>query len=392
MNTIKEPIRIKQIMQTENVKYLLENKHCNCDIDDLICKYKSFNQLQKEVNDLICLQKKTSIENAKLIKHQIKDHRDQLSELAQDINNIMDQIPNIPHITVPIGPDEKHNVVIKTNGELVHKIDHYDLVNVKNYNDVSGTRFYYTSGNIAKLERALANFMIEYLLSNGFQEYSLPSLVKNFALERTRHLPKDQDNMFSTNNDLWLIPTTEVSLMNLFYKQTIDQTHKVCAISECFRKEAGSAGKDTKGLIRLHQFKKCEMVVFTQEDESYKHLEDMVDISCQLLRKLKIPHRVVLLCTGDMPFSAAKCYDIEVPIGNQWREVASISNCTNFQTITMGTKTSDGKYAHSLNGSALPIGRTLASFLEVHYNPSNNSIELPECLYKYFDHKVILLS
>lgn len=354
------------------------------DFEDLLLKYESFKKLTSETNEMICLQKSLDPEKAKIIKQQIKTNTNLLEQLKNEIDNITDQLPNAPHISVPIGVNSDDNIVLRTCGDIVHKIDHYNLTDVFSMPDICGSRFIGLSGQIAKIERALYNFMLDKLSEHGFQEYSLPVIVNNKSLLKSRHLPKDEGNMFKIDENLYLIPTTEVTLMNILQNITIDKTVKICGLSECFRRESGAAGKDTKGLIRLHEFKKCEMVVACAPDKSYEILEEMVSISCDILKMLHIPYRVLILCTGDMPFSSAKTYDIEIPIGGKWREVASISNTTDFQSATLNIKYLKG-YAHCLNGSALAVGRTLASLIEVHYDKTTGLINIPDILKRYIN-------
>jgi seryl-tRNA synthetase len=217
-------------------------------------------------------------------------------------------------------------------------------------------------------------------------EFSVPYILNYNGFFGSGHLPKDKDNMFKIEGEeKYLIPTGEPVLVNLGRNKKWDDTKRFCTLSACFRKEAGSAGKDLKGLIRLHQFQKCEMVIFAQPNESYIALEEMLLNSCDILDDLNIPWRVLLLCSGDSPVTSAKTYDIEIPIGGKWREVASISNCTDYQSFNINCRNSNKEFLHILNGSALPLGRTLASLLEVHFNEETNSILIPNCLHKYLN-------
>lgn len=317
------------------------------------------------------------------LKKDIKILEQEVDDLKHKLQNILINMPNVLHDIVPDGLD---GIIIKQNGNLIFHKHHYDM-NIIKPCSISGSRFVVLESKIATLERALSQFMINTVINNGFTEYSIPCLIKASVLEKTGHLPKEEVNMFH-DNDLYLIPTSEVSLVSYKSNTKFDDIElpiKMTGLTECFRKEAGSSGRDTKGLIRLHQFKKCEMVVLCDAEKSYEIHEEMVNISCSILEQLEIPYRIKLLGAQDIGFTSAKTYDIEIPIGNEWREVASLSNCETFQSIGLNLKSKNNEYLHTLNGSSLAVGRTLASLLEVHYNNHDNTINIPKCLNKYLD-------
>jgi seryl-tRNA synthetase len=257
---------------------------------------------------------------------------------------------------------------------------------------MSGSRFSTLSGNLAKLERALSNFMLDVATEFGHGEVSPPNLVKSEAMLRSGQLPKFADEAFKTTNDYWLIPTAEVSLVNLSAKKTFKITElplRFTAYTPCFRSEAGAAGKDTRGMIRQHQFKKVELVSITSSDKSDEEHERMINIACEILCRLKLPYRKVLLCTGDMGFCSSKTYDLEVwlPAQNKYREISSCSNCGDFQARRLEAKykipdTKKPILTHTLNGSALAVGRTIVAILE-NYQNSDGSVTIPEVLKNY---------
>ena len=256
---------------------------------------------------------------------------------------------------------------------------------------MSGARFSTLSKGLARLERALSNFMLDVALENNYTEVSPPNLVKSDAMKFSGQLPKFAEEAFSTSDGYWLIPTAEVSLVNLVAKKTLQESElplRFTAYTPCFRREAGSAGKDTRGMIRQHQFKKVELVSITTAEDSQAEHERMTNIACEILKRLELPYRKLLLCTGDMGFCAQKTYDLEVwfPAQEKYREISSCSNCGDFQgrRASIKYKTKDGKtnFAHTLNGSALAVGRTLIALIE-NYQNEDGSITVPEVLVTY---------
>ncbi|MDX2082943.1 MAG: serine--tRNA ligase [Rickettsiales bacterium] len=322
--------------------------------------------------------------------------------IDEKLNELLATIPNIPHDSVPFGKSEEENVEIekfgeprkfsftpKSHDELGEKLGMLDF---EQSALLSGARFSSLSGALARLERALSNFMLDVALENNYQEISPPNLVKSNAMFNSGQLPKFADEAFKTTDDYWLIPTSEVSLVNLVAKKTLaesDLPMRFTAYTPCFRREAGSAGKDTRGMIRQHQFKKVELVAITTPQDSENEHERMTNVACEILRRLDLPFRKILLCSGDMGFGAMKTYDLEVWLPSQakYREISSCSNCGDFQArralIKFKNKI-DGKnyFAHTLNGSALAVGRTLVAILE-NYQNQDGSITVPEVLVSY---------
>ena len=337
-----------------------------------------------------------------LIKEKVPSLEKEANLISDKLNNILLSLPNFPDEDVPIGKDEKSNKNISTRGNIkrfdFEPLSHDILGSKNNMMDfesasyISGARYVILKSGLAKLERALSNFMIDlHVNEHGYIEVSTPHIVKSEALIGTGQLPKFKKDLFSVDNKKWLIPTAEVTLTNLSKKNIILNTElpiRYVAHTNCFRSEAGAAGKDTKGMIRLHEFKKVELVSLVEQKNSNIELDRLVRCASKVLDLLKLPYRIVLLSTGDMGFSASKTFDIEVwlPSQNTYREISSCSNCTDFQSRRMQTKykDQDGKkhYLHTLNGSGLAVGRTLLAIME-NYQLDNNRIKVPEVLEKY---------
>ncbi len=322
--------------------------------------------------------------------------------LDEKLNELLTTIPNIPHDSVPVGKSEEENVEVekfgvpknfsftpKAHDELGEKLGMLDF---EQSALMSGARFSTLSQGLARMERALSNFMLDVALENNYVEISPPNLVKSDAMKFSGQLPKFSEDAFRTSDDYWLIPTAEVSLVNLAAKKTFAESDlplRFTAYTPCFRREAGSAGKDTRGMIRQHQFKKVELVSITTAEGSEAEHERMTNIAAEILRRLELPFRKLLLCSGDMGFCAQKTYDLEVwlPSQGKYREISSCSNCGDFQarraSIKYKNKT-DGKtyFAHTLNGSALAVGRTLVAILE-NYQNEDGSINVPQVLVDY---------
>lgn len=311
-------------------------------------------------------------------------------------------IPNFPHVSVPEGQYEHDNVEIKRHLEptrFSHDIkDHVSLGDRKQQLDIkagvalSGSRFIVLRNDIAKLHRALIQFMLNTHTDDGYQEHYVPYIVNDEALYGTGQLPKFQEDLYQLKNkeNAYLIPTAEVPLTNLFAGQFLaenDLPVNITAHTPCFRSEAGSYSKDIVGLIRQHQFEKVELVKIVKADDSYQELEKMLTQSEKILQLLELPYRVVALCGGDMGFSAAKTYDIEVwvPSQNTYREISSVSNCEDFQARRMLAKyktTTGNQYVHTLNGSALAVGRCLLAILE-NFQNEDGSVNVPNVLKPY---------
>jgi seryl-tRNA synthetase len=322
-------------------------------------------------------------------------------ELAEAIDAILMALPNIPAADVPDGPDEDHNVELRKWGtppsfDFVAK-EHdalgagLGLMDFDGAAKLSGARFVVLKGKLARLERALAQFMLDVQTEeHGYTEVSPPTLVKDGALFGTGQLPKFGEDLFKTNTGHWLIPTAEVPLTNLYGDTIIDEASlpiRMTALTPCYRSEAGAAGKDTRGMIRQHQFWKVEMVSIAHPDQSGEEHERMTKCAETVLQRLGLAYRVIVLCAGDMGFSSQKTYDIEVwlPGQNRYREISSCSNCGDFQARRMKARFKSDKgnrLVHTLNGSGLAVGRTLVAVLE-NYQQADGSIVVPEVLRGY---------
>lgn len=325
-----------------------------------------------------------------------------VNELELNLEKIAKSVPNIIDDDVPLGSDEEQNVVIKTILEP-KKFDftpkeHHELGEALGWLDfstgakISGSRFTVLRGQGARLSRALVNFMIDFNISRGFELVNVPFLVNSNTLYGTGQLPKFEDDLYKIKDeDLYLIPTSEVPVTNLYNDEIIPADKlpiKMTCYSSCFRQEAGSAGRDTRGMIRQHQFEKVELVAITKADQSQAMLDEMVSCASDMLTALGLPHRHMMLCSGDLGFSAAKTIDLEVwlPGQGKYREISSISNTRDFQARRAKIRYKDDKknsLAHTLNGSSLAVGRTLIAIME-NYQNSDGTITIPEVLKKYF--------
>ncbi len=322
-------------------------------------------------------------------------------ELETKLENIASKVPNLIDDDVPFGADEEENVCLKVVGEP-RKFDfapkeHFELGEALGWLDfergakISGSRFTVLRGDGARLSRALVNFMIDFNASRGFELVNVPFLVNSKTLYGTGQLPKFEEDLYKVRDeDLYLIPTSEVPVTNLYNDTIIDGEKlpiKMTCYSSCFRQEAGSAGRDTRGMIRQHQFEKVELVSITRPDQSESVLEEMVSCASDMLSALGLPHRHMLLCSGDLGFSAAKTVDLEVwlPGQNKYREISSVSNCRDFQARRAKIRFKDGKrneLANTLNGSSLAVGRTLIAVME-NYQNADGSVSVPDVLRKY---------
>ena len=332
---------------------------------------------------------------------------EKIKDLNLKLNNLLIELPNSLEDDVPEGKSEEENQFIKAWGEKPHfsfkPLDHVEIGEKLNQMDfkrgvkISGSRFVLLRGQLALLERALSTFMIEtHLNDDEFEEISPPFLVKEHALFGTGQLPKFSDDLFHTTDNRWLIPTAEVPLTNIVSNEIIDKNNlplRFVANTPCFRSEAGAAGSDTRGMIRQHQFSKVEMVFVTHPTKSNEELEYLVSCAEKILQKLKLPYRVMMLCSGDVGFSAKKTYDLEVWLPGQnsgqglYREISSCSNCGDFQARRMNAKFKDKvsneiDFLHTLNGSGLAVGRTMIAILE-NYQQKDGSVVIPDALLPY---------
>jgi seryl-tRNA synthetase len=334
----------------------------------------------------------------------IKEKEGRLKEVEEKLEKLMFDLPNVPHPSVPTGKSEHDNQTVRTWGEKPHFLfkprQHFEvgekleMLDFERAAKVSGSRFAFLKGPLARLERALATFMIDEHVKKGYLEVLPPYLVNRQSMTGTGQLPKFENDAFKTAGDLelFLIPTAEVPVTNYHYDEILDGAVlplKYCAFSPCFRAEAGSAGKDTRGLIRMHQFHKVELVKFARPQDSLDELESLTRDACSILEKLKLHHRVVLLCTGDMGFASQKTYDLEVwlPGQDSFREISSCSNFSDFQARRAKIRFRQEKgdkpqLLHTLNGSGLAIGRTVVAILE-NYQREDGSVAIPEVLVPY---------
>lgn len=363
-------------------------------------KSKSIGQAKAKGEDIQPL-----LDEVKDIGAELDEAKKQFDTIQQQVANIALYTPNLARKDVPVGKDENDNVEIRKWGvprtfNFTVK-DHVDLgqknnwLNAESAAKLSGSRFTVLSNSMAKLQRVLAQFMLNtHTEKNDYQEHYVPLLVNESTMTGSGQLPKFADDAFITTDEKFLIPTAEVPLTNLYAQTILKATElpvKMTAHTPCFRKEAGSYGKDTRGMIRQHQFEKVEMVQIVHPTESDQALEEMTGHAEGILKALEIPFRTIILCTGDMGFGAAKTYDIEVwlPGENQYREISSCSNCTDFQARRMQTRFRDEKekkpqLVHTLNGSGLAVGRCLIAVIE-NYQNEDGSINIPKVLQPYFD-------
>ncbi|EOT39838.1 MULTISPECIES: serine--tRNA ligase [Enterococcus] len=369
-------------------------------------------ELKKQRNDVSAeiAQLKRNKENAKekiaamkTVGADIKEYDAKIAAIDEELKMIATTLPNLPNDSVPIGKDEDDNVEVRRFGTprdfafepKAHweVAENLEILDFERGAKVSGSRFVYYRGLGARLERALYNFMLDlHVYEHGYTEMIPPYIVNSNAMFGTGQFPKFKEDVFQlADTDLTLIPTAEVPLTNYYNGEILDGADLpiyFTALSPSFRSEAGSAGRDTRGLIRLHQFNKVEMVKFSDAEHSYEELEKMTNNAEEILQKLGLPYRVVALSTGDMGFSAAKTYDLEVwiPAQNTYREISSCSNCEDFQArrAMIRYRDADGKlhYAHTLNGSGLAVGRTVAAILE-NYQNADGTVTIPEVLVPY---------
>ena len=364
-------------------------------------------QAQKNAGEKKIGELKRSGENAddllaqmEKVSDQMKTAENELRDLQAVITNASLAIPNLPDDSVPMGADESDNVEVRKWG--VPRVfdfeikDHTDIgeglgqLDFALASKLTGARFSTLKGGLARLNRALIQFMLDTHISKGYTEMYVPYMVNAESLKGTGQLPKFEEDLFKVSDSYYMIPTSEVPLTNTV-RDTIlspsDLPMKLTAHTPCFRSEAGSAGRDTRGLIRQHQFEKVEMVQIVRADTSMQALEEMTAQAESILQALELPYRVITLCTGDMGFGAVKTYDIEVwlPSQDTYREISSCSNCGDFQARRMGARVKDGKQTelvHTLNGSGLAVGRTLLAILENHQN-ADGTVNIPKVLQPY---------
>lgn len=410
----------------DKVAEAMKNRHTEVDLDafrkldqerrDLLQEVEADKSMRNSVSAEISKMKKNGedasekILSMRTLGDKIAETDKKLKEVEQGLSDIMLTIPNMPDASVPVGKDDTENPEVRKWGEPTHfdfePKAHWDLgedLGILDSNraaKVSGGRFYYYLGLGARLERAVYNFMLDqHTQKDGYTEVIPPYIVNRETMTGTGQLPKFHEDMYRLEGmEMYLIPTAEVPLTNYYRDEIIDGAKLpiyLTAFTPCFRAEAGSAGRDTRGLIRQHQFHKVEMVKFTKPEDSFDELEKLTHDAEGILQALGLPYHVVCLCTGDLGFSATKCYDIEVwfPAQNKYREISSCSNCVDFQARRANIRfrrdsKSKPEFVHTLNGSGLAVGRTVAAILE-NYQQADGSIVVPEVLRPYMGCDVI---
>lgn len=410
----------------DKVAEAMKNRHTEVDLDafrkldqerrDLLQEVEADKSMRNSVSAEISKMKKNGedasekILSMRTLGDKIAETDKKLKEVEQGLRDIMLTIPNMPDASVPVGKDDTENPEVRKWGEPTHfdfePKAHWDLgedLGILDSNraaKVSGGRFYYYLGLGARLERAVYNFMLDqHTQRDGYTEVIPPYIVNRETMTGTGQLPKFHEDMYRLEGmEMYLIPTAEVPLTNYYRDEIIDGAKLpiyLTAFTPCFRAEAGSAGRDTRGLIRQHQFHKVEMVKFTKPEDSFDELEKLTHDAEGILQALGLPYHVVCLCTGDLGFSATKCYDIEVwfPAQNKYREISSCSNCVDFQARRANIRfrrdsKSKPEFVHTLNGSGLAVGRTVAAILE-NYQQADGSIVVPEVLRPYMGCDVI---
>lgn len=412
---------IKKIeSEFETVKASLSNRNFDTSILDQVVslnkqrknlttasetKKAEINKLSREIGELKKNKQDAAGPMAQVtaLKAEMEKEAKELDEVQAKQNELLLNIPNLPVASVPVGKDEEENVEVARWGTPREMdftpVDHaelgerLDILDFEIATKITGARFVVYKGAAARLERALINFMLDHQGSKGFTEMMTPFIAHERSLLGTGNLPKFEDQLFKLNSEQpwYLIPTSEVTLTNLKREQIIDEAEfpfLYAAYSPCFRSEAGSHGKDVKGLIRMHQFNKVEMVAISTPSQSEEIHQKMVSSATEILQKLGLPYRTLALCTGDMGFASQKTFDLEVwvPSQNKYREISSISNCGDFQArranIRFRNKEGKVEFAHTLNGSGLAVGRTVVAILE-NYQQKDGSVQIPEVLVPY---------
>jgi seryl-tRNA synthetase len=409
----------------EIIKESLRNRNYALSLDEFLKFEEQRRSLLKEAEELrnrrnvvseeigrLRIQKQDAsnlIDEMKLVSDKIKAFDAQLKMLEENTNEFLLNMPNVPHHSVPVGKDETGNVEIRRWGEPrqfdFEPLNHWDIGAILDILDfdraskIAGARFSLTKGAGAKLERALMNFMLDLNTAKGYTEVFPPIIVNKESMRGTGQLPKFEMELFKISDpEFYLIPTAEVPVTNIHRNEILQEKElpiSYTAYTPCFRREAGSYGKDVRGLIRQHQFNKVELVKFVRPEDSYHELESLTNAAEDILQKLGLPYRVVALCTGDMGFAASKTYDLEVwlPGQQKYREISSCSNFIDFQARRANIRfRREGKkgteFVHTLNGSSLAIGRTLVAILE-NYQQKDGSVVVPDVLRTYMGIEVI---
>ena len=405
---------LKEIRENlEHFKTSLSHRNSEVDYDQILDLDKKNRQLIQEKEKFEMEKKNISkskdeslFEKSKEISKQIENLSKKQKTIKNELDNLLSSIPNLPLDEVPVGKDENDNIEVTKSGEIkdfkFKPLSHYELGEKLNMLDfdlatkTTGSRFVFVKDKLAALERAISNFMIDtHIQKNGYTEISPPLMATDETMFGTGQLPKFENDQFEIkfddkNDRKFLIPTAEVILTNMVKNQIIDKKKlpmRLVASTPCFRKEAGSYGKDTKGMIRQHQFYKVELVSIVENNQCMQELERMTECATKILDDLKLPYRKIILCTGDMGFGAEKTYDLEVwlPSENKYREISSCSSCGSFQARRMKARYKNNnniEFVGTLNGSGLAVGRTLIAILE-NYQLEDGSITIPEVLKPY---------
>jgi len=413
--------------EPQRVRENLAHRHHEADVDmlleldarrrDMLVEVEAWKQKRNRASKDIAAKKRAGEDAAaeiaamKQLGEDIAAHDGRLREIESELHAAMLRLPNMCAPDVPVGADEDDNVEIRRVGTpptfAQEPLAHWDIgaklgiLDPERAAKVTGARFHFYVGLGAKLERAVYNFMLDMHTEEfGFQEMIPPYLINADSMTGTGQLPKFAEDMFKVEGlPYYLTPTAEVPLTNYHRDEVLDADRlpeRLCAFTPCFRAEAGSAGRDTRGLIRQHQFHKVEMVKFAKPEESYAELEQMTAEAEEILKRLGLAYRVIVLCTGDIGFSAAKTYDVEVwmPSQHKYREISSCSNCEDFQARRANIKyrpapQAKAEYLHTLNGSGLAVGRTVAAILE-NYQQPDGSVRIPEVLQPYMHGRTVI--
>jgi len=411
-------VKAKLVLRNEDLSVLDELFVLDQKRLEIIRKVEALRELRNKVSNEIGIMKKNKLDTTekvsemKKVSDEIKTLDDEQSDIEQKIENLLYYIPALPDDSVPVGKTSEDNIVVRTIGEKKEfnfsVKDHLELGKINDIIDfergakITGSGFPLYKGKGATLERALINLMLDTHIENGYREVLTPVLVNRSSMEAAEKVPKFEDDMYHIMpDDLFAIPTAEVPIINIHRDEILkeeDLPLKYCGFTNCFRREAGSYGKETKGFLRVHQFNKVELINFCKPEDSYIELEKMVLDACRILDKLELHYRIIELCTGDLGFAASKCYDIEVwsYAENKWLEASSVSNCTDFQSRrgkirfkkNLGTGKSRTEYVHILNGSGLATSRLMVSLLET-YQTEDGHIIVPSALRKYLTFDII---
>jgi seryl-tRNA synthetase len=407
----------KLILRNEDISVINKIQQNDSKRLEIIQKAESLKEMRNNVSAEIGVMKKNKINadekiaGMKIVSDEIKELDEDLRKLETEIENLLYYIPALPAEGIPVGKTAEENVEVKVLGEkksFNFKVnDHVelskklDILDFERGAKISGSGFPLYKNKGATLERALINYMLDTHISKGYREVITPVLVNRASMEAAEKVPKFEEDMYRTDDDLFAIPTAEVPIINIHRDEIFKEEElpmKYCGFTNCFRREAGSYGKDTKGFLRVHQFNKVELINFCKPEDSYAIMEEMLNDACAILNGLKIHYRIIELCTGDIGFSASKCYDIEVwSYGeSKWLEASSVSNCTDFQSrrakIRYKKILENGKtkteLVHILNGSGLATSRLMVALLES-YQTKEGNIIVPEVLRKYTGFEVI---